>query len=181
VSPARGPRAARRASGNGRASASAPRTIEGGLDGRGLRIAVVASRFNELLSERLLDGALRALDRHGVDAERVIVVRVPGAFEIPTVARQIARSGRHDAIVCVGAVLRGETPHFEWVAGEAARGIARTGEETGVPVLFGLVTVDTMEQALDRAGGKLGNRGADAAAAAVEMANVVRALRGEGS
>jgi 6,7-dimethyl-8-ribityllumazine synthase len=142
---------------------------------------VVASRFNELLGERLLAGALRALDRHGVDAKGVIVVRVPGAFEIPTVARQLALSGRQDAVVCVGAVLRGETPHFEWVAGEAARGIARAAEETGVPVLFGLVTVDTLEQALDRAGGKLGNRGADAASAAVEMANVLRALRREGA
>ena len=156
-----------------------PRTIEGSLVGRGLRIAVVASRFNELLGERLLAGALRTLGRHGVASENVLVARVPGAFEIPTIARHLARSGRHDAIVCVGAVLRGETPHFDWVAGEAARGIARTAEETGVPVLFGLVTVDTLEQALDRAGGKLGNRGADAAAAAVEMANVLRALRRE--
>ncbi len=139
----------------------------------------MASRFNELLSERLLAGALRALDRHGVDVGGVLVARVPGAFEIPTVARQLALSGRYDAIVCVGAVLRGETPHFEWVAGEAARGIGRVAEETGVPVLFGLVTVDTLEQALDRAGGKLGNRGADAASGAVEMANVLRAIRRE--
>jgi 6,7-dimethyl-8-ribityllumazine synthase len=150
--------------------------VEGTLDGRGLRVAVVASRFNELLGERLLAGALGALERHGVAPRDVTVVRVPGAFEVPTVARILARSGRHDALVCVGAVLRGETPHFEWVAGEAARGIARAAEETGVPVLFGIVTVDTMEQALDRSGGKLGNRGADAASAAVEMANVVRAL-----
>jgi len=156
------------------------RVIEGSLDGRGLRIGIVASRFNEMLGERLLEGALRALDRHGVESGHVTVARVPGAFEIPTVAGHMARSGRHDAIVCVGAVLRGETPHFEWVAGEAARGIARTAEQTGVPVLFGLVTVDTLEQALDRAGGKHGNRGADAAVAAVEMANVIRALRREG-
>jgi 6,7-dimethyl-8-ribityllumazine synthase len=177
VSPAR--RTARRARPEASPRAGArggTRIVEGGLDGAGLRIAVVASRFNELLGERLLEGALRALERHGVAGGDVTVVRVPGAFEIPTVARLLARAGRHDAIVCVGAVLRGETPHFEWVAGEAARGIARAAEETGVPVLFGIVTVDTLEQALDRAGGKLGNRGADAASAAVEMAGVIRAL-----
>jgi 6,7-dimethyl-8-ribityllumazine synthase len=155
---------------------SAPRTIEGTLDGNGLAIAVVASRFNELLAGRLLDGALETLERRGVSSDDIAVVRVPGAFEIPTAAGHLARSGRWDAVVCVGAVVRGDTPHFEWVAGEAARGIARLGTETGVPVLFGLVTVDTVEQALDRAGGKHGNRGADAAAAAIEMAHVTRAL-----
>ncbi len=155
---------------------SAPRTIEGTLDGSGLAIAVVASRFNELLSGRLLEGALDTLERRGVSSADIAVVRVPGAFEIPTAVAHLARSGQWDAVVCVGAVVRGETPHFEWVAGEAARGIARLGVETGVPVLFGLVTVDTAEQALDRVGGKLGNRGADAAAAAIEMAHVTRAL-----
>jgi len=153
-----------------------PRTIEGTLNGKGLSIAVVASRFNELLGDRLLEGALATLERHRVDAADIVVVRVPGAFEIPTAAGHLARSGRWDAVVCVGAVLRGETPHFEWVAGEAARGIAKIGAETGVPVLFGVVTVDTLDQALDRVGGKLGNRGADAAAAAIEMAHVTRAL-----
>lgn len=155
---------------------SAPRTIEGTLDGNGLAIAVVASRFNELLAERLLEGALDTLERRGVSSADITVVRVPGAFEIPTAVGHLARSGQWDAVVCVGAVVRGETPHFEWVAGEAARGIAKLGMETGVPILFGLVTVDTVEQALDRVGGKHGNRGADAAAAAIEMAHVTRAL-----
>jgi 6,7-dimethyl-8-ribityllumazine synthase len=155
---------------------STPRTIEGTLDGNGLAIAVVASRFNELLAERLLEGALDTLERRGVSSADIAVVRVPGAFEIPTAVAHLARSGSWDAVVCVGAVVRGETPHFEWVAGEAARGIARLGMETGVPVLFGIVTVDTVEQALDRVGGKHGNRGADAAAAAIEMAHVTRAL-----
>ena len=156
------------------------RTIEGTLDGKGLAIAVVASRFNELVGERLLEGALDALERHRVSAGDIVVVRVPGAFEIPTAAAHLARSGRWDAVVCVGAVLRGETPHFEWIAGEAAHGIAKIAVETGVPVLFGVVTVDTMEQALDRAGGKFGNRGADAAAAAIEMAHVTSALGRKG-
>jgi len=155
---------------------SAPRTIEGTLDGNGLAIAVVASRFNELLTERLLMGALDTLERRGVSSADIAVVRVPGAFEIPTAVAHLARSGRWDAVVCVGAVVRGETPHFEWVGGEAARGIAQLGVETGVPVLFGIVTTDTVDQALDRVGGKHGNRGADAAAAAIEMAHVTRAL-----
>jgi 6,7-dimethyl-8-ribityllumazine synthase len=155
---------------------SAPRTIEGTLDGNGLAIAVVASRFNEMLTERLLVGALDTLERRGVSSDDIAVVRVPGAFEIPTAVAHLARSGRWDAVVCLGAVVRGETPHFEWVAGEAARGIARLGVETGVPVLFGIVATDTVEQALDRVGGKHGNRGADAAAAAIEMAHVTRAL-----
>ncbi|TMQ64726.1 MAG: 6,7-dimethyl-8-ribityllumazine synthase [Candidatus Eisenbacteria bacterium] len=155
---------------------SAPRTIEGTIDGNGLAIAVVASRFNEMLTERLLVGALDTLERRGVSSADIAVVRVPGAFEIPTAVAHLARSGRWDAVVCLGAVVRGETPHFEWVAGEAARGIARLGVETGVPVLFGIVATDTVEQALDRVGGKHGNRGADAAAAAIEMAHVTRAL-----
>jgi len=159
---------------------SPARTIEGTLDGKGLAIAVVASRFNELLGDRLLQGALDTLERHGVSSTDIVVVRVPGAFEIPTAVAHLARSQQWDAVVCVGAVLRGETPHFEWVAGEAARGIAKVAVETGVPVLFGIVTVDTMEQALDRVGGKMGNRGADAAAAAIEMAHVTRALGRKG-
>lgn len=156
------------------------RTIEGSLDGNGLAIAVVASRFNEMLSDRLLEGALGTLRRHGVSSTAITIVRVPGAFEIPTAAAHLARSGRWDAVVCVGAVVRGETPHFEWVAGEAARGISNVAVETGVPVLFGLVTVNTLKQALDRVGGKFGNRGADAAAAAIRMAHVARALERKG-
>jgi 6,7-dimethyl-8-ribityllumazine synthase len=153
-----------------------PRLIEGTLDGRGLSIAVVASRFNDDLCAHLLAGALGALERNGVAPGDVTVVRVPGAFEIPTAARLLARSGRWDAVVCVGAVVRGDTPHFDWVAGEAARGISEVALETGTPILFGLVTTNTRQQALDRAGGVLGNRGADAAEAAIEMAHVARAL-----
>ncbi len=179
AAPARPERRAVR--GDDRPTASrGPRTIEGTLEGKGLAIAVVASRFNEDLSERLLDGALETLERHGVSSSDIVVVRVPGAFEIPTAVAHLARSGRWDAVVCVGAVVRGETAHFEWVAGEAARGIARLAVETGVPVLFGIITVDTLQQALDRVGGKFGNRGADAAAAAIEMVHVTRALGRKG-
>lgn len=161
-------------------AAETPRRIEGAIDGAGLSIAIVAARFNEFLGDRLLAGALAALEERGVRPADVTIVRVPGAFEIPTAAGYLARSRRYDAVIGIGAVLRGETPHFEWVAGEAARGVAQIGMETGVPVLFGVLTVNTMEQAMDRSGGKLGNRGADAALAAVEMARLTRTLRKEG-
>jgi 6,7-dimethyl-8-ribityllumazine synthase len=154
--------------------------IEGSLDGKGLRIAVLLSRFNETIGNRLLEGALRTLERRGVDPSDVLVVKVPGAFELPAMARRLAGSGRHDAVVCLGAVVRGETPHFDYVAGSAARGIARTSYETGVPVLFGVLTADTVDQALDRSGGKHGNKGVEAAEGAVEMARLVRALAGKG-
>ena len=170
----------RRVSKAARTGAGAPRRIEGALDGSGLKIAIVASRFNEFLGDRLLAGALAALEARGVRPADLTIVRVPGAFEIPTAAAYLARSRRYDAVIGIGAVLRGETPHFEWVAGEAARGVARIGIETGVPVLFGVLTTNTMEQALDRSGGKLGNRGADAALAAIEMARLARTLRQEG-
>jgi len=146
--------------------------------GRGLRIAVVASRFNERITGRLLGGAFSALEAAGVRAADLAVAFVPGAFELPFTARRLAASGRYDAVVCLGAVVRGGTPHFDYVAGEAARGIARASEETGVPVLFGVLTTDNARQALDRSGGRLGNKGADAARAAVEMAHVARELRG---
>lgn len=141
---------------------------------------MLVSRFNGFIGERLLEGALRALDRRGVRARDIAVVKVPGAFEIPTVARRLARSRRYDAVVCLGAVVRGETPHFDWVAGEASRGIARASFETGVPVLFGVLTVNTLDQALDRSGGKHGNKGAEAAEGAIEMATLVRALARKG-
>ena len=157
-------------------SGGRPRVLEGEGDGVGLSIAVVSSRFNSDVSDRLLDGALAELDRNGVRAEDVIVIAVPGAFEIPTAALEAARSGV-DAVVCVGAVIRGETPHFDYVAGEAARGIAQVSRETGVPVLFGVVTTDTLEQALARAGGSAGNKGAEAACGAIEMARLLRAVR----
>jgi 6,7-dimethyl-8-ribityllumazine synthase len=152
------------------------RVLEGSLDGDGLSIAIVAARFNRAICDRLLDGALRALALRGVSAERVTVVRVPGAFEVPFAARRLASSGRHDAVVALGAVIRGETPHFDYVAGEAARGIANAGEATGVPVLFGILTTETPQQALERSGGAHGNRGADAAEAAIEMARLKRLL-----
>lgn len=150
------------------------RTFEGGWAGRGLRVAVVVSRFNEATTRSLLDGALDGLRRCGV--EEAEVAWVPGAFEIPLVALQMARSGRYHAVVCLAAVVRGETPHFEYVAGQSAAGIARAGLEAGVPVVYGVVTADTPEQAAERAGGKAGNRGRDAALAAVEMATLLRSL-----
>lgn len=146
--------------------------------GRGFRLAIVASRFNDRITARLLDGAFRALEAGGVRAKDLAVTFVPGAFELPFAARALAASRRYDAVVCLGAVVRGGTPHFDYVAGEAARGIARASEETGVPVLFGVLTTDNERQALDRSGGRLGNRGADAARAAIEMAQVARQLRG---
>jgi 6,7-dimethyl-8-ribityllumazine synthase len=155
------------------------RRFEGTTDGAGLSIAIVLSRFNREIGERLLEGARRALLSAGVRPEQIDEARVPGAFELPWTARRMARSARYDAIVCLGAVVRGGTPHFDFVAGEAARGIARASEDTGVPVLFGVLTTDTMEQAMDRSGGAMGNRGADAALAAVEMARLARALRAE--
>lgn len=153
-----------------------PRVVEGRLDGRGLRIAIACARFNESVCERLLEGALVELTRLGVRTEDTIVVRVPGAFELPVAALHLARTGA-DAVVCLGAVIRGETPHFDFVAGAAAGGAARVAEQTGVPVLFGVLTTDTQEQALERAGGRYGNKGAECASGAVAMANLVKALR----
>jgi 6,7-dimethyl-8-ribityllumazine synthase len=150
--------------------------IEGGLSGKGRRFAIVASRFNESLTERLLDGALDALRWAGVRDDDVTIAWVPGAFEIPAAARRLAESRRFDGIIGLGAVIRGETPHFEYVAHECAAGIARIGLETGVPVSFGVLTTDSIEQAMDRAGGKSGNKGAEAAHCALEMANVLGAL-----
>jgi 6,7-dimethyl-8-ribityllumazine synthase len=153
-----------------------PRSVEGRLEGRGLRIAIACARFNEALCERLLEGALAELARLGVRPEETLVARVPGAFELPLAALHLARAGA-DAVVCLGVVIRGETPHFEYVAGAAAGGIARVAEQTAVPVLFGVLTVETREQAMDRSGGVHGNKGSEAAAGAVEMANLVRAIR----
>ncbi len=152
------------------------RTIEGDFAARGRRFAVVAARFNDLVVGKLVDGALACLRAHGVDEEDVDVVRVPGAFEIPLAARRLATSGSYDAVVCLGAVIRGETAHFDLVAREAARGIRRAGEDTGVPVVLGVLTTETFEQAVDRAGGKHGNTGWDAAMAAMEMASLLDSL-----
>ena len=152
-------------------------TFEGRLSGQGLSIAIVVSRFNELVTRALFSGAQDGLARHGVEPEDVDVAWVPGSFEIPVTARKLAESGRYQAVVCLGAVIRGETPHFDQVANQASSGIARVALDTGVPVIFGIITADTLEQALERAGGKMGNKGYDAAVAAIEMANLMRGLR----
>jgi 6,7-dimethyl-8-ribityllumazine synthase len=152
------------------------RTIEGLLQAKGLRFAIVASRFNELPSSRLLAGALDALTRHGAQPGDITVVRVPGCWEIPGVARRLAVSRQHDAVIALGVLVRGETPHFDLIAAQVARGLASAAEETGTPIALGVVTADSAEQALDRAGGKHGNRGWEAAVAAIESAQVSQQL-----
>jgi len=152
------------------------RVIEGELQARDLKFALVASRYNDFVVDKLLKGAVEALRRHGASDQQIDIVRVPGAFEMPLIVRKLATSRRYDAIVALGAVIRGDTPHFEYVAGECASGIARIASETGVPVGFGVLTVETVEQANDRAGGKAGNKGAEAAHAALELANLLRRL-----
>ena len=153
-----------------------PKMIEGELLARDLRFALVAARFNDFVVEPLIRGALDALKRHGSSEKQMEIVRVPGAFDIPIVARKLALSRRYDAVIALGAVVRGQTPHFDYVAGECASGLARIALESGVPIAFGVLTTDTMEQAVDRAGGKAGNKGADAALVAIEMANLLRRL-----
>jgi 6,7-dimethyl-8-ribityllumazine synthase len=153
-----------------------PKTIEGDLLARDLRFGFVAARFNDFVVEPLVRGAVDALKRHGANEKLIEIVRVPGAFDIPIVARKLALSRRYDALIALGAVVRGQTPHFDYVAGECASGLARIALETGIPIAFGVLTTDTMEQAVDRAGGKAGNKGADAALAAIEMANLLRRL-----
>ena len=153
-----------------------PKVIEGELQARDLRFALIAARFNDFVVEPLLRGAFDALKRHGVAEKQIDIVRVPGAFDIPIVARKLAQSQRYAALIALGCVIRGQTPHFDYVAGECAGGIARIALETGVPVAFGVLTTDTVEQAVDRAGGKAGNKGADAALVAIEMANLLRRL-----
>ena len=152
------------------------RTYEGSFEGRHLRVAVVVSRFNETISARLAEGAVDCLRRHGVPDEFLSVTWVPGAFELPSVAKRIAASGEVDAIVCVGAVIRGDTAHFDFVAGHAMNGIGRASLDTGVPITAGVLTTENVEQAADRAGGKAGNKGFEAALAALEMANLYTAL-----
>ncbi len=156
-------------------------SIEGGLSSQGIRFAVVVSRFNSFITGRLLDAALDALERAGGGAESVDVVRVPGSLEIAVTARELAQSGSYDAVICLGAVIRGDTPHFDYVAAETSKGIAQAGLETGVPTIFGVLTCDTLEQAIDRAGAKGGNKGFDAAMTAIEMANLMKELRARGS
>ena len=153
------------------------KVIEGGLSAAGLRFAIIVSRFNSFITERLLGGAMDALLRAGGSAEAIDVIKVPGSWEVPIVAGEVARQHRYDALICLSAVIRGETPHFDYVAGEVAKGIAQVASETGVPVAFGVLTTNTLEQAIDRAGAKGGNKGFDAAMTAIEMANLLRTLR----
>jgi 6,7-dimethyl-8-ribityllumazine synthase len=151
-------------------------TYEGRLDATGLRIALLASRFNETITKSLLEGALSALRRHGLDDASITVAWVPGAFELPMTAKRLADSGEYDAIVCLGAVIRGATTHYDYVCSQAAAGIARVALDTGVPVIFGVLTTETIEQAIERSGTKAGNKGFDSAVAAIEMADLLRQL-----
>lgn len=151
-----------------------PQIFEGQLIGEGFRFALVVGRFNEFISGKLLSGALDSLNRHGVADQDVVVSWVPGAFEIPLVARKMALSGKYDAVICLGAVIRGATPHFDYVAGEVAKGVAKVGLDSGVPTIFGVITADNIEQAIERAGTKAGNKGWDAAVTAIEMANLMK-------
>ncbi|MEN6305476.1 MAG: 6,7-dimethyl-8-ribityllumazine synthase [Armatimonadia bacterium] len=149
---------------------------EGNFDATGLKFAIVTSRFNDFITRRLLDGAHDAIVRHGGDLANVDNLWVPGAFEIPLVAKKLAETGKYDAVICIGAVIRGGTAHFDFVAGECAKGIGQASLQTGVPIIFGVVTTDTIEQAIERAGVKLSNRGAEAAVSAIEMANLLKSL-----
>ena len=151
-------------------------TLEGKLAGEGLKIALVVSRFNSFITERLLDGALDCLRRQGVREDDLTLVRVPGAWEIPLVTQRLAQSRTYDAVICLGAVIRGSTPHFDYVAAEVSKGIAQVSLESGVPVLFGVLTTDTLEQAVERAGSKAGNKGYAAAEAAIEMVNLLKEM-----
>lgn len=153
------------------------KTYQGKLLAKGLKFAIVVSRFNEALSTKLLDGALDTLRRHDGSDDDIAVAWVPGSFEIPLVAKALAQSGQYDAVICLGVVIRGETPHFDYVAQGASRGIAKVSLETGVPISFGIITADTVEQAVERAGGKAGNRGARAASSAIEMANLLKVCK----
>jgi 6,7-dimethyl-8-ribityllumazine synthase len=154
------------------------RTLQGDLLARDLRIAIVASRFNDAIVENLVRGAIDALIRHGASERQIEVIRVPGAYDLPFIARRVALAKRADAIVALGCVIRGATPHFDYVAGQCASGLARAADESGVPIAFGVLTTDTIEQAVERAGTKAGNKGADAAMVALEMANLLRRLAG---
>lgn len=153
-----------------------PKTYEGRISAEGLKFALVVSRFNDFISERLLQGALDALFRHGAKDADLRVIRVPGCFEIPMVTRKLALTKKYDAVICLGAVIRGATPHFEYVSAEVSKGVANVCLETGTPIIFGVVICDTLEQAIERAGTKMGNKGWNAAIAAMEMANLLKQL-----
>jgi 6,7-dimethyl-8-ribityllumazine synthase len=155
------------------------RILEGELQAKGLKFAVAVSRFNEFITSKLLDGTVDALTRHGAKRDDIVVVRVPGSFEIPLVAKKLAASGAYHAVICLGTVIRGATPHFDYVAAEVSKGVAQASLETGVPIAFGVLTTDSIEQAVERAGTKSGNKGWDAACSAIEMAQVLRKLAKE--
>lgn len=152
------------------------KTYEGMLLGAGLKFGIVVSRFNEFITSKLLEGARDALVRHGAQEDDIEVAWTPGSFEMPLIAKRMAESGRYSAVVCLGAVIRGGTPHFEYISAEVTKGIAQVGLETGMPVIYGVVTADTLEQAIERAGTKMGNAGFNAAVSAIEMANLIRAI-----
>ncbi|WP_028544204.1 6,7-dimethyl-8-ribityllumazine synthase [Paenibacillus taiwanensis] len=154
-----------------------PHIFEGHLVSEGLKYGIVAGRFNEFIVSKLVSGALDALKRHGVKEEEIDVAWVPGAFEIPLIAQKMAESGKYDAVITLGAVIRGATPHFDFVCNEAAKGVAQVGLKTGVPTVFGVLTTDTIEQAIERAGTKAGNKGWESAATAIEMANLTKQLK----
>jgi 6,7-dimethyl-8-ribityllumazine synthase len=153
------------------------RTWEGALAAKGFTFGIVVSRMNEFITARLLEGALDALRRHGAEEDRITVVKVPGSFEIPLVAKRLATSGQYSALICLGTVIRGATPHFEYIAAEVSKGVASASLETGVPISFGVLTTDSIDQAVERAGSKGGNKGFDAACSAIEMANLFRELK----
>lgn len=151
--------------------------IEGNLIAKGRKFGIVASRFNDFITKELVSGCLDTLTRHGANSDDLLVIWVPGAFEIPAIAAKLAKAKSYDAIICLGTVIRGSTPHFEYIASEVAKGIAKVSQDTGLPVIFGIITADTIEQAIERAGTKEGNKGQDAALNAIEMANLVEKLK----
>ncbi len=152
------------------------KTIEGDLNAKGLTFGIILGRFNSFIGERLLDGAIDAIKRHGGEENKITVIRVPGAFEIPLTAKKLAETGKVDAVICLGAVIRGATPHFDYVASEVSKGIAQVSLDTGLPVSFGVITSDNLEQAIERAGSKSGNKGFEAAVSAIEMANLLKGI-----
>ncbi|MBW1892908.1 MAG: 6,7-dimethyl-8-ribityllumazine synthase [Deltaproteobacteria bacterium] len=153
-----------------------PKIIEAGLNAEGKKFVIIASRFNDFITDRLVSGAVDALVRNGADDKDVDIVKVPGSFEIPLVAKKVADTGRYDAVICLGAVIRGATPHFDYISAEVSKGVAVVGLESSIPVIFGVITTDTIEQAIERAGTKAGNKGWSAAISAVEMANLIEVL-----
>jgi len=152
------------------------KVIQGDLSGKGLKFGIVAARFNDFITSRLVDGALDALQRHGVADSDIEILKVPGSYEIPLVAKALAQSKKYHAVICLGAVIRGATPHFEYVSAEVSKGVAAAAMESGLPVIFGVLTTDTIEQAIERAGTKSGNKGWDAAISAIEMANLMKQM-----